>query len=141
MLNRIIHPYRQQRERGRLIRQLAPAQNEQAIQLLAEEDAFNRKLLIITLTGATAVIHISLGTQLFVLNGLGYLVLLSTHLAVPERASYRKYTRSALWGYTGVTVVGYFALRGLTGFADATGMLTKLVELGLMGVLWEESHL
>ncbi|MCB9162466.1 MAG: hypothetical protein H6644_21900 [Caldilineaceae bacterium] len=113
-------------------------QDERLSQLQAQEAAFNRRVLIVALTGATAGLHLALGTQLFALNGLGYLALLGAHFATPDRESYRAYTRDALFGYTGVTVVGYFALRGTAGFADPTGMASKLIELGLMNVLWAD---
>ncbi len=136
MFRTITQQFTQQRNRGRLIAQLTADQEEQATSLLAQEAAFNRQVAIVALTGATAAIHIGLGSQLFVLNGLGYLALLGAHFSVPDRESYRTYTRDALLGYTGVTVIGYFALRGIAGFADPTGVLNKLIELGLLRVLW-----
>jgi hypothetical protein len=32
----------------------------------------------------------------------------------------------------------HFALRGTAGFADPAGMASKLIELGLMNVLWAD---
>jgi hypothetical protein len=142
MLNTIFQSFKRQQERGLLIEQLTASANQYAAQqvaaLTAQEAAFNRQAAIIALTGATAAIHIALGTQLFILNGIGYLALMGAHLAVPDRESYRTYTRNALLGYTGVTVIGYFALQGVAGFADPIGVLNKLIELGLLNVLWED---
>lgn len=132
-----------QRERGTLIRQLSTTDlmtetTEQLDLLLAQEETFNRQTLIKVLTGATAVIHIYLGGTLFVLNGAGFLALLALHYAVPQRESYQKWTRDGMFGYTGVTLAGYFAVRGTAGFLDPTGIVTKLIELGLMRVLWAD---
>lgn len=142
MLKRLMLPFANQRKRGQLIQQLSmhqpAAQSEQTTQLLAQEAAFNRRVAIVAFTGATAALHLSLGTPIFVLNGLGYLALLGVHFAVPDRESYRTYTRDALFGYTGVTVIGYFAMRGAAGFADPTGIASKLIELGLMSALWQD---
>ena len=111
---------------------------EQQARILEQEEEFNRKALIAALTGTTAAIHIYLGGTLFVLNGVGFLAALAAHYAVPQRESYQKWTREGLFGYTGVTVAGYFALKGLAGFGSPIGLATKLVELGLMRVLWED---
>lgn len=138
MFNTILQSFKQQQTRGRLIQKLIAAKDQQGTVLLAQEAAFNRQVAIIALTGATATIHIALGTPLFILNGVGYLALLGAHLAVPDRESYRTYTRNALLGYTGVTVIGYFALQGVAGFTDPLGVLNKLIELGLLNVLWED---
>ena len=65
-------------------------------------------------------------------------VLLTTHYAVPQRESYRKWTRDGLFGYTGVTIASYFVVRGVAGWVDPLGMTAKLIELGLLRVLWAE---
>lgn len=145
MLNTIMQKLNAQRERGNLIQHITkenaagPSVEEQA-RILEQEEAFNRQALIAALTGTTAVIHIYLGGTLFVLNGVGFLAALGAHYAVPQRESYQKWTREGLFGYTGVTVAGYFALKGLAGFASPIGLATKLVELGLMRVLWEDGE-
>lgn len=138
MINTILQSFKQQRQRGRLIQQLMASNDQQVTSLLAQEAAFNRQVAIVALTGATAAIHIALGGQLFVLNGVGYLSLLCVHLAVPDRESYRTYTRNALLGYTSVTVIGYIAVQGIAGFSDPLGIFNKLIELGLLNVLWED---
>lgn len=72
--------FAQQRKRGQLIQQLSVARSAteeaQMKTLLTQEAAFNRRVAIVALTGATAALHLSLGTLIFVLNGLGYLALL-----------------------------------------------------------------
>ena len=112
-----------------------------ALQTLVANDGL-RKVAIVALTGATAVTHIGLGLQLpyalFVWNGVGYAVLLAGHYAVPQLASQRGETRDLLAAYTGTTIVAYFVQRGVTGLLDPTGMTNKVIELGLLGLLWFE---
>ena len=140
MFRSLAQGFRRQRQRGQLIRSLTttPEDNDQREQLVAEEDWFNRQVMITGLTSTTAVIHIFLGGQLFILNGVGFLALLGAHYALPKRESYQKYTRDALFGYTGLTVAAYFLKYGTGGFNNVLGLGTKLVELGLMRVLWED---
>jgi hypothetical protein len=104
---------------------------------LSEEEVI-REVLIIGLTGATAMIHVTLGAPIFVLNGIGYAGLLGLHYLVPPKETYRQYTRSALFGYTGVTVIGYFIVNGAGGFTNSIGIADKLIELGLLAVLWQD---
>ncbi len=145
MFNAIAQKINTQRERSQFLQrmtktELADKSKEQRVRILEEEEVFNRELLIAALTGTTAVIHVYLGGTLFVLNGIGFLAALGAHYAVPQRESYQKWTREGLFGYTGVTVAGYFALKGLAGFASPIGVATKVVELGLMRVLWEDAE-
>ncbi len=145
MFSTIMQKVNAQRERGKSLQrltkeELGDASVEQQARIIEEEEAFNRELLIAALTGTTAAIHIYLGGTLFVLNGVGYLAALGAHYAVPQRESYQKWTREGLFGYTGVTVAGYFALKGLAGFGSPIGVATKMVELGLMRVLWEDAE-
>jgi hypothetical protein len=100
-----------------------------------------REVLIISLTSATAIMHLALGTPLFVLNGMGYAGLLAAHYLAPPQETYRQYTRGALFGYTGFTVVAYFAVRGAAGFTSPVGVANKLIELGLLSVLWQDGRL
>ena len=103
------------------------------------EAQITRDVLIITLTGTTAIIHLTLGSSLFVLNGVGYAGLLAAHYLVPPRETYRQYTRDALLGYTGFTFVAYFLVNGVPGaFTSVTGVVCKLVELGVLNVLWKD---
>ncbi|MGB0388356.1 MAG: hypothetical protein ACPGWR_26350 [Ardenticatenaceae bacterium] len=145
MFRPIFQQVNAQRERSHALQRLAKeeateASKEQQARIIEQEEAFNRDLLITALTGTTAVIHIYLGGTLFVLNGVGFLAALAAHHAVPQRESYQKWTREGLFGYTGVTVAGYFALKGLAGFGSPIGVATKVVELGLMRVLWEDAE-
>jgi hypothetical protein len=112
--------------------------------LVTDEDL--RKTSVTVLGGATSVMHLVLGSQigstLFILNGVGYAVLLAGHYVgprvVPQLAAYQNETRDILFAYTGTTVVAYFIQRGVTGLLDPTGMTNKVVELGMMGLLWLE---
>lgn len=93
---------------------------------------------------ATATLHILSGapilaaTGLGVFNGLGALVLLLAHITLPQRESYLRYTRSALISYFSFTTIGYFVLKGAQGFIAPLGILTQLVDLALIGVLWDD---
>lgn len=112
--------------------------------LVTDEDL--RKTSVTVLGGATSVMHLVLGAQigspLFILNGVGYAVLLAGHYAgprfVPPLATYQSETRNVLFAYTGTSVVAYFIQRGVTGLLDPTGMTNKAIELGMMSLLWME---
>lgn len=106
--------------------------------LVADDE--KRKVTVIMLTSASAWTHIALGMQipfaLLVLNGVGYIVLLTGHYFVPQLAPYRNQTRDALIAYTGTTIVGYFATCSIAGLIGPVGILNKLIEVGLIGALW-----
>lgn len=103
------------------------------------QDQTIRDVSIGTLASATAVIHVGLGTPLFLLNGIGFAGLLAAHYLVPDEERFKQYTRDALFGYSGVTIVGYFAVKGVAGgFTDVLGMASKMAELGLMYMLWQD---
>ena len=143
MLAMIKQKVKRQRQRSSLIHHLKSLDNCDEIDdklsiLNYQEEAFNRDALLITLTGATALIHVSLGGTLLVLNGIGFLVLLTAHYTVPQRESYCKWTRGGLMGYTGATVASYFVVRGAAAWIDPLGMTTKLIELGLLHMLFAE---
>lgn len=101
-----------------------------------------RKLSVITLTGATALIHIVLGIQggipLFIWNGAGFVAFLAGQYFAPELAPYRAEVRDGFIAYTGTTIVAYFLLQGSSGFLSPLGMTTKLIEAGIIGLLWHE---
>ncbi|ETW93566.1 MAG: hypothetical protein ETSY1_38635 [Candidatus Entotheonella factor] len=113
-------------------------------ELIQQEAKFNRQAAAITLTVTSAALHIFsrapilTATGLGVLNGLGALVLLTAHLTVPQRESYLRLTRSAIMGYVGFTSIGYFVLRGAEGLTYPLGIATQLVDLALIGVLWDD---
>lgn len=110
-----------------------------ALRTLVADDE-TRKVAVLMLTSATAWTHIALGMQipfaLLALNGVGYVVLLTGHYFVPQLAPYRDHTRDALSAYTGTTIVGYFATCSVAGVIGPVGILNKLIEAGLIGVLW-----
>lgn len=99
------------------------------------------QLIIIVLTLITAVVHLSLPGTLFLLNGLGYLGLLTLYfvrfdfLPVP-----RNLVRWVLIGYAALTVIVYVVMQIQSGgaYVSPLGIFTKLVELGLIGMLWRE---
>ncbi|HRI63642.1 MAG TPA: hypothetical protein PK156_05375, partial [Polyangium sp.] len=108
------------------------------LEALEREDARNREVLIAALTTTTAVIHIVLGGKLFVLNGAGFLALLAARHLLPKNEAYQSFARESLAGYTGLTIIAYFLEHGTTSFADVTGIGCKLIELGLLRVLWAD---
>lgn len=95
---------------------------------------------IIGLTVATALIHFVIAFDYtFILNGLGYLVLLGAlYLPVDILARYRIYTRWALIIYTAVTVALWVVITG-AGFS-MIGYLTKAIEIALIVALWFEGQ-
>lgn len=91
--------------------------------------------LIILLTGATAVIHISLlfPDVVFILNGLGFLSLAAAYfLPIPLFVQRRKWISWAYMGYTLVTILLWVAI----GERSALGLITKAIELALLISLW-----
>lgn len=118
--------------------------SEEFTELIQQEAKFNRQASAITLTVTSAALHIFsnapilTATGLGVLNGLGALVLLTAHLTVPQRESYLRLTRSSLMGYVGFTSISYFVLKGAEGLTLPLGIVTQLVDLALLGVLWND---
>ena len=98
---------------------------------------------IIILTIATAVIHWFVAVifppmrTLFILNGLGYLVLLAAYF-LPQLASYRGIVRWLLIAFTAVTLIGYFAVTGIK--VDLLGWATKAIEIALIVLLWMDGR-
>jgi hypothetical protein len=98
---------------------------------------------IIILTVATAAIHFSRAIAdpeirvLFILNGLGYLALLcAIYLPIPWLAGRRKIARRLLIGYAALTIILWGVWVAMSGEATALGMLDKLIEIALIGLLW-----
>jgi hypothetical protein len=99
---------------------------------------------ILILSLLTALIHIYLAFQfpngtdiIFVLNGLGYLGLAALlYLPLPSMQRYRPLVRWMLIGYTALTVI----LWVLIGARNAIAYFDKLIELGLMALLWMEQQ-
>lgn len=94
---------------------------------------------IILLTIATALIHLVLAfvfpptMVLFILNAIGYLVLLAAYF-LPQFARYHNTIRWLLIAFAAVTIIGYFALNGLK--MDPLGLITKAIEVALIVLLW-----
>ena len=97
------------------------------------------QIAIILLTVATAVIHLALGIPfvlpMFILNGIGYLVLV-TALYLPQLRQYQTYTRWALIGFTAVTILGW----AFIGERNTIAYLDKVIEIALIVCLFLEGR-
>ena len=95
---------------------------------------------VIVLTVGTALIHLYLGLQgfpLFILNGLGYLVLLAALiLPIPRISEYRDLTRWVLVGYAALTIFLWI----LVGARNSIGYTDKIIELALISLLLIEGR-
>jgi hypothetical protein len=89
---------------------------------------------IILLVIATAAIHLSLGIPnflvMFILNGIGYLVLVAA-LYLPQLQRYRRLIRWALIAFAAVTIIGWIAI----GARSTIGYLDKVIEVALIALL------
>ena len=87
---------------------------------------------IVVLTLATAYIHTTLGSLMFMANALGYLVL-AVAMVVPLAIAHRNrwLIRAALLGFTAATILGWvmFGARFWLGYLD------KAIEIGLIALL------
>jgi hypothetical protein len=89
--------------------------------------------VILELTLATALIHVTLGGTLFLLNGLGYLALGAAYLGaavlpLPAVQRYGWLPRTALGVYASVTIVAYLVI----GPYFTLGWVTKGIELAIV---------
>jgi len=98
---------------------------------------------IIALTIVTAAIHFSRAIAdpeiriLFILNGLGYVALLSAiYLPIPQFVGWRKLARWLLIGYAALTIILWGVWVAMSGEATALGIVDKLIEITLIGLLW-----
>ena len=98
---------------------------------------------IIALTIVTAAIHFSRAIAdpeiriLFILNGLGYVALLSAiYLPIPQFVGWRKRARWLLIGYAALTIILWGVWVAMSGEATALGIVDKLIEITLIGLLW-----
>lgn len=94
---------------------------------------------IIILTLGTAITHISLlfPDPVFILNGLGYLVLLAAlYLPIPWFARYRRAIRWALIGYTVLTIMLWVVI----GSRIPIAYINKVNEVALVGLLLLEAR-
>lgn len=97
------------------------------------------QLGIIVLTLATAVMHFILifPDTLFILNALGYIVLLAAlYLPIPQIARYRNLVRWTLIAYTAITIL----LWVLIGQRSSYAYVNKAIEVLLIILLWLDSR-
>ena len=103
-------------------------------------------MVIIMLTIGTALIHFSLlfPNVAFILNGLGYLGLLSVlYLPVPIFAQRRGLARVLLMGFAAVTIVAWIGMgeKNLSrGYIAYLGYTDKIIEIVLIVLLWLENQ-
>jgi hypothetical protein len=89
---------------------------------------------IILLSVATALIHLALGIPyllwMFVLNGIGYIVL-AVALYLPQLKKQQRWIRWALIVFTAITIAGWVVVgeRNTIAYAD------KLIEVALIVLL------
>jgi hypothetical protein len=93
-------------------------------------------IVVVELTLVTAYLHISLGGQLFLLNGLGYLTLAAAYLAAPlvplppvERLAWLP--RIGLAVYALVTIGAYLVMGPFTW----VGWVAKGIEVAIVALL------
>jgi len=99
---------------------------------------------IIILGLGTAITHLGVGLTgfpLILLNGLGYFALLGlVFLPFSFLGPYRTLARRALIGYTALTFVLYFIVRGVgpdgEAFKDSLGLINKANEAVLLLLFW-----
>jgi hypothetical protein len=89
--------------------------------------------VIVELTLATAIVHITLGGALFTLNAAGYLTLGAAYLfgalaPIPAIRRFAWLPKAGLAAFAAVTVVAYL----VTGPFFALGWITKAVELAII---------
>ena len=110
--------------------------------MTATSRALPIRLGIIVLTVVTAAVHLYLGFRglpLFVLNGLGYLALLTAlYLPVPRLVPYQNTVRWVLVGYTALTIILWLVITG--GISAAIGYMDKIVEVLLIIMLLAEAR-
>ncbi len=90
---------------------------------------------IILCAVATAVVHLTLSfpDPMFILNGLGYLGLTAAlFLPLPFLKKYHSLVRYILMGFTLVTILAWVAV----GLRIPLGYITKVIELGMLVLLW-----
>ncbi|MCA9978898.1 MAG: hypothetical protein KC413_24225 [Anaerolineales bacterium] len=98
---------------------------------------------VVGLAVLTAVIHLVLGLGaaepmfmiLFVLNGIGYIVLTAALYFLQPFAANRSLIRWTLIGFTAVTVILYFVFNGADAFQSVFGLVDKAIEVGLIILL------
>jgi hypothetical protein len=114
--------------------------NEEPIQMI--------KAIIIVFTLVTAAIHLSFflpdpgGGLIYGLNALGYMGLLALlYLPIPFLAPYRRWVRWLLMGFTALTIVAYLIFGVINHeWTFPLGPIDKLIEVVLIGLLWQEDR-
>jgi hypothetical protein len=96
------------------------------------------RTLVVILTIYTGIVHLvvlNLGglEPLFILNGLGYFVLLGA-LLLKFPAGQQRLLHYAYMAYAAVTIVAWAIMNG--DFSDPIGVSTKTVEVLLIIFLW-----
>ena len=89
---------------------------------------------VIVLTLATAIIHLQLNfpDPIFILNGLGYLSLISAlSLPIPQLENHKGVVRWVLIGFTALTIFLWL----LIGARTAIGYIDKTIEIALITLL------
>lgn len=89
------------------------------------------RVLVVTLTLATAAIHASLGGLLFLANAVGYATLAVAMILPGPVARIRWLVRLALLGFTAATIAGWVAF----GARFPLAYLDKAIELGLVALV------
>lgn len=89
----------------------------------------------------TAVIHLYIGitlpSTLFILNGIGYLVLLiGLFVQFSLAQKNRSLIRWVLMGFAAVTIVAWLAIGDKSWPSGALGYVTKFDEIILLALLW-----
>ena len=89
--------------------------------------------VILELTAATAIIHLTLGGTLFLLNGAGYLALGAAYLVaaavpIPTVRRFGWLPRAALAAFASVTIVAYLVI----GPWFTLGWVTKGIEVAIV---------
>ncbi len=100
-----------------------------------------KQWVIILLTMATAGIHISLlfPDLLFILNGVGFLVLLAAYiLPINYFRQKRTLIRIVFMAFTAVTILAWVAIGDKSWPAGMLGYISKAIELALLGLLWSD---
>jgi hypothetical protein len=97
------------------------------------------QIAIILLTLATAIIHLALGISgglvMFILNGIGYIVLVVA-LFLPQFKAQRNLIRWGLIAFAAVTVIGWVAI----GMRTSVAYIDKLIEVALIVLLFIEGR-
>ena len=93
------------------------------------------RMEIVALTLATAWIHATLGSTLFLLNACGYVVLAAAMVLPGPVARVRWLARYALMGFAATTIAAWLAV----GARFDLAYLSKGIEVALVGLLLVES--